>query len=68
MKQQMARLKWSERENRWNLSLWIDGKWEFSQAWYPKDQNPVGVGWVHESILMKLENLQYLGYEVFIVL
>lgn len=63
-----AKLEWSQIENCWNLELWLDGKWEFSKAWSPKDQDYKGVGWIHESILLEIKSLQSLGYEVKIVI
>lgn len=65
MKMKMkAWINWSEKEQRWILSLWIDNEWVFSKSWKVKDEDYNGNGWVHETIICEIANLQNLGYDV----
>ena len=60
-----AWLKWSGKDEKWILRLWIDNEWQFSKSWSVRDVNDdTGLGYVNESILCELKNLSALGYTI----
>lgn len=59
-----ALINWSEKEQRWILSLWIDNEWVFSKSWKTRDPDYNGNGLVSDSIICEIANLQNLGYDV----
>lgn len=67
MKNKRAMITWSRAENQWVLRLETDDGWEFSKAWYTKEPDQYDVGWVHESIILEIANLQELGYYVIVM-
>lgn len=62
----MARVTWSRKDKRWVLYLWDEESesWEFSKSWKIKDENMNGDGWVSDTILCDIAEMQNWGYDV----
>lgn len=66
MKLRKARISWYDIDKTWVLDL-LDPEteeWHFSKSWKPRDIDEEDMGWVHDSILVEIRNLQTVGCDV----
>lgn len=65
-----ARVSWNKPRKVWIIRLWseTEKEWLEDSAYFVKDENPeTEIGWVSETILCRLYDLQDLGYKIVFV-
>lgn len=62
-----AWLNWRKTDETWVLRVCSDDEWKVVKTWERKDVDEESdLGWIHESLLTEIADLQVLGFEVLV--
>ena len=65
-----ARVSWNKPTNQWVIRFWSkkDQEWLDDSYYFVKDVDPkTEMGWVSESLITRLHELQDLGYKIILM-
>lgn len=65
-----ARVSWNKPRKVWVIRFWseTEKEWLEDSAYFVKDENPeTEMGWISETFLCRLYDLQDLGYKIVFV-